>query len=66
MLATVIPQAPWASCRAASSGDTAVLPCGASATPARALQAAIASRLFRNALSRRTGRGYVISVWGFR
>jgi hypothetical protein len=36
MLATVIPQAPWASCLAASSGDMAVLPCGASATPARA------------------------------
>ena len=57
MLATVIPQAPWASWSAASSGDMAVLPCGASATPARPQKAAIAATLFRSAASRRVSSG---------
>ena len=57
MLATVIPQAPWASWSAASSGDMLVLPCGASATPARPQKAAIAATLFRSAASRRVSSG---------
>ena len=56
-VATVMPQAPWASWRAASSGDMAVLPCGASATPARSQYAAIASMLFASADSRKVSSG---------
>jgi hypothetical protein len=57
MVATVMPQAPLASWRAASSGDMAVLPCGASFTPAPAHQAAIAARLPASADSRRVSTG---------
>ena len=52
-----MPQAPRASWRAASSGDIAVLPCGASATPARSQYAAIASMLAATAVSRRVSSG---------
>ena len=52
-----MPQAPWTSWRAASSGDMAVLPCGASATPARSQYAAIASMLLASADSRKVSSG---------
>ena len=56
-LATVMPQAPAASCCAKICGAIVVLPCGASSTPVAAVKSRIHAWLWASADSRSTARG---------
>src|SRR5579875_1662391 len=52
-----MPQAPSASCRAASAGDMCVLPCGANSTPAARQNSIMVAEFDRSAESRSTISG---------